>query len=519
MRFPFFALIAMLGYWTLTALQMDRFADDPGVGWHLMTGEMIMEDRAVPRFDPFLATPTPRPWIADQWLSDLCLAALNAVGGGSHGMPLLYGTLTAIFLLTFMGTTFAAALRYSQSPLAAGAAAFLALKLSSIHFILRPVIFGFFLYAIMMYLLWEIVRKVRAGEALPFSLTAPLLLITLLWVNLHPSFPLGIIVLALAIVGLLYDIALIERKPLRIGHFIHLGALLLCMVAATLINPYGVDLLRQVFGLVGSDFFMNLNSEWKAIDPRSGEGQLFFTVIVIIILGAFLAPNRVRSIRFPELFILGFLAISTLKSVRFLPFFAIAAAPLIAQSIRSVLTLELLMRLPAYRRLGAITQSFDARQRGTGIPYTIILTLLAALPVVMGYRTGAIPGYGGAIGISDADYPFDGVTALKTLITDKKLEPPVVVAASPDWGGFITLTGKNVLKPVIDDRNSLLGEAPYRDYLKSTAIGGDIHGYMARVGAQFLLVRSEDPLAIYLRDTKRLNEAFRGPVSSIFQIP
>ena len=38
--------------------------------------------------------------------------------------------------------------------------------------------------------------------------------------------------------------------------------------------------------------------------------------------------------------------------------------------------------------------------------------------------------------------------------------------STPDWGGFITWAGNGDLKPVIDDRNTLLGEQPYRDYFE-----------------------------------------------------
>ena len=91
--------LVLLGAITLVVLQLDNFADDPGVGWHLRAGEFIAVYRQIPDYDPFLFSETPRRWISDQWFSDLVFYVLKDAGG----WPLLYGTLICLYLLTYFG--------------------------------------------------------------------------------------------------------------------------------------------------------------------------------------------------------------------------------------------------------------------------------------------------------------------------------------------------------------------------------------------------------------------------------
>src|SRR4051812_33303020 len=77
----FLDVVALLGFLSLVAVQMFRFADDPGVGWHLASGLQSISSHVIPRVDTFLAASDPRPWISDQWLSDAFLAVLYEAGG------------------------------------------------------------------------------------------------------------------------------------------------------------------------------------------------------------------------------------------------------------------------------------------------------------------------------------------------------------------------------------------------------------------------------------------------------
>lgn len=517
MRVPVAILFCVLAYWTLVGLQMAHVADDPGLGWHLLTGEWIATMGAPPLIDPFLASAEPRPWIADQWLSDLLMALLWRYGGEERGMTLLYAGATSVFLLVFMGFTYRSAMVRSGSPLWAGVAAFFALKLASVHFILRPVIIGFIFFAVVSGVVWQVVERVRQGSDVRVRDVGVLVPLTALWANMHPSFGLGIIMIALTTIGLVYDTVVIQRRPFAARSFLVLGGTCGFMALASLLNPYGIDLVCQVFGLVNDDFFMSLNQEWRPIQLRNPEGRLFLQTGIVILLGAFLSPRREATISFTEPLIIGFFAWSTLSSVRFLPYYAIAATPLLAQSMGQIAAFEPFQRLPPYRQLRAVMVDLDKRERRGFATYLCLLVALVCFPLIDAVMHGTMYPYRGSFGPSREEYPYDGISALRDVITRDSLSQPIAVVATPDWGGFLALHGREQFKPIIDDRNSLLGAQAYKEFMASVKIGGDIVGYLKRMNAQFLLLKANEPLAIYLRDTGKLRERWRGEVSALFE--
>lgn len=510
--------IALIAYWTLTVLQMPGFADDPGLGWHLLTGEIIRAGGSIPLFDPYLASTEPKRWIADQWLSDLLFASILHRGGPHRGMALIYGFTTSVFLLLFFGIVFLTAFTRARSQLLSAIASLIALKLAATHFIVRPVLIGFVPFAVTSAITWRIISQVRSGTSLRLLQLALLIPLAALWANLHPSFALGIILMALATAGLVVDTVVVDQRPLSVRTGVLLVSTISLMAVATLATPFGVGLLRQVFGLVGSDFFMNLNVEWRPLQARSPEGVLFYQTVGLLIVGAFFAVRRGAPLYVTECLIIGFFGWSAITSVRFLPYFAIVAAPPLALALVRIVGCEPFMRLPLYRRVGDYLSTLDAAGRRAVPCYLWAVAAIAAFPIVDAALHGTVYPYQGPFEQSREKFPYDGVAALDDIMSREPSPIPVAVAATPDWGGFLAFHGKGRFKPVIDDRNSLLGEGAYKDFLESQRVGGDIGGYLNRVRAKYLLLKTNEPLAIYLRDTGKLNERWRGKVSTLFEV-
>jgi hypothetical protein len=161
--------------------------------------------------------------------------------------------------------------------------------------------------------------------------------------------------------------------------------------------------------------------------------------------------------------------------------------------------------------------ALDRRERLAMPLYACILVGIVCFPLIDAATRGSVFPYRGPFGPSRSTYPYDGVAALNELILQESLSQPVAVAATPNWGGFLALHGAGRFKPVIDDRNSLLGAAAYKDFISSATVGGDTAGYLKRTGARFLLLRNNEPLAIYLRDSRKLPERWHGEVSAIFE--
>lgn len=511
------SIFVFISYWTLTVLQLGGFANDPGVGWHLLTGDWIIRRGEVPLFDPFLASVAPRRWIADQWLSDLIFAGMLRLADGQRGMAALYAALTGLFLFTFSAIVFGAVVRSSGSPLLAGVSAFIALKLASVQFVLRPVVFGIGFFSLTALLVWRIIDRVRNVQTLRVVDVAPLIPLTVLWANMHPSFSLGILFLGLAIVGLVVDTMIIDQKSPQIRTFLALGAAFLLMLAASLVNPNGVGLLRQIVSLVGSDFFMNLNEEWRPLNVRSPDGKNFLLSIGVVLVGVCPAVRKRDQNYVTEPLLVSFFALSALSSVRFLPFYAISSAPLFAKGLSRLVLWEPLVRIPLYRRVGALAVTIDGRAMRQMRAYGGMVLIVSLFPFFSACFSGTVYPFSGPFEQSRAQFPYEAAEALHTIISQEGLLDPIAVCATADWGGFLALHGRGRFKPIIDDRNSLLGEAFYKDYFSSVSVGGDVNGFLKRTSARFLLLRDTEPLAIYLHDTGRLPERWRGRDSVLFE--
>ncbi|MCB0346205.1 MAG: hypothetical protein KDD66_13895, partial [Bdellovibrionales bacterium] len=309
-----FALIVLLSL----AFGGQSMAGDPGVGWHLLNGKLIVDGGSVPRVDEFLARDTSPPWVANQWLSDVLLYLMFAAGdwAGVHLFVL------AVFLVAFFGVLTGLIKENSRGVMTAFVVALLVLLAASVQLFIRPVVFSFLLFA----LCYRIVRTWLEGRIWPGSFGILLLpLIFALWANLHPAFPLGGLVLIAAVVQLL-----VEKEFAKAKRGIIIG---MACLSATLINPYGLRLYTAGAGLVGDSYFMNLNVEWYSVDTH----QLLFGGFAAIVFSVLILSSLVaaRLMLFDRLLLLLFVVLAVVFR-RYIPFCAIVAATPLAVLLSSL---------------------------------------------------------------------------------------------------------------------------------------------------------------------------------------
>lgn len=297
---------------------------DGDTGWHVRTGEWILEHGAVPQTDFFSFSKAGQPWFAWEWLSDILFAWLHQAAG-LKGL-LLY---SAVLISLFGVTLFRHMIWKGAAPAAVLPVVLLVIGASSIHYLARPHVHTLlFLPAS----LWLIDRdRMKATRAI--WLLVPL---TVLWVNLHGGF-LGLI----ACLGLLLagtaaesiaawklDGAAFDWKPTA-----RYGLLAALCSAASFVNPYGVKLHQHVSAYLQSDWIKNNIEEFHS--PRfRDEAMLQFEVLMFLGLMTALWLLSRRQIT-PALWIL-FWAHSALGSVRHVPLFMLVAAPWVAIALTEI---------------------------------------------------------------------------------------------------------------------------------------------------------------------------------------
>jgi hypothetical protein len=283
--------------------------DGADLWWHLAAGRHYAESgQLVARVDPFSHTARGRPWINHEWLWDRAAWTVYRV----------HEDLLAWVELALIGATFAMvavrARRASGSWFAACASTWLAAATSHWYFDLRPQLVTFASVALLLATLeWR-----RAHWLWP-----PLFA---LWTNLHAGFLFG-----LGLIGLhaldQTEHALADRtaRPAiqRIWAGVALAALAVCL------NPWGPSIYAIPFQPLGSGTPFGGLVEWHhtplSLDPTSYAGR-FVWMFTAAALGALVRPRDPFAIA-----LAGITAAIAVAACRFIPLFAIVAAPIAAR--------------------------------------------------------------------------------------------------------------------------------------------------------------------------------------------
>ncbi|MFL6733300.1 MAG: hypothetical protein ACJ8EY_01240 [Sphingomicrobium sp.] len=281
---------------------------DGDVSWHIAAGQWMIEHRQIPTTDPFSYTAFGKPWIAHEWLSEVVMAATFAIAGFGGIAILVALALSVTFLIIGLR------LRRWMPPVETCA------TLMVVALVLYP-----FTLARPMTLLWpmlalwtESLLRARARGSLPSWWLVPLMT---LWINLHASFALGIL-----LAGAFGLEALIDSKE-RVRTFVHWALFGIALVGASLLNPHGLTGLLLPLGAFGSSTITLI----REFNPTDFTTMPFFELAIMLMIGAGLW----RGARLPLLrllVILGMLHLA-LAHIRHQALFAIIAALVAAPGI------------------------------------------------------------------------------------------------------------------------------------------------------------------------------------------
>jgi hypothetical protein len=285
------------------------------LAYHVRAGGLMLASQHVLRTDPFSFAST-GSWFDQQWLSQVVFAAVFHVAGWT-GLELLRIVLAAAVALSIN----TAARRRGAQRKRAAILAILATMCTFPGLILRPQLFGLVFFGVVQMILLERDRHPALLFALPPLFAA--------WANMHGTFPLGLVLVGLAIVERLERRRSIKRLSVVLG----LSAL------ATGLTPWGYAVWRYVVELSTNRRVVTWVREWQPTTLRSLPGIVFFATVVgvAVVLGRSRAP-----LRWSAIFTLGVFFVLGVSSVRGTYWWAIASAPVVAEMMpgRDQATLE-----------------------------------------------------------------------------------------------------------------------------------------------------------------------------------
>ncbi|MER8442028.1 hypothetical protein NKH52_02285 [Mesorhizobium sp. M1066] len=250
-----FCLLAALAMAGALGAQAGATLQDPDSWWQVKVGLDFLTNRTFPTVDPYSYTFAGQPWIAKEWLGQVLLAIAYRAGGWNGVVTAIIASISlTVFLLGWFLSAW-------LKPILAITLAFAAVFLINPIFTARPHVFTFPIIVIWTAVLFGAAREERAP---PWWL----LVLVVLWANLHATFTLSFVIAAFAGLDLLARTGL--SKPSLLAKWIAFG--LLCPLVS-LIHPYGVQAILATLAVAYGNEAVSLIMEWKPFNQPDSPVQ------------------------------------------------------------------------------------------------------------------------------------------------------------------------------------------------------------------------------------------------------
>jgi hypothetical protein len=406
---------------------------DGDTGWHIRTGEYILDHARIPNQDLFSYSKPGAPWFAWEWLSDILFALLFRAAG-LKGVVLFCGVMIAgIFTVLLRYTLWSGA-----NSLIALLTTLLAVGSSTMHFLARPHLFTLLLLPIS---IWVLERDRRRPGHLVWALVP----LTGVWANLHGGFMVFLACVALLVIGSAVESRFLGTGPSAVCRY---AGLLAGCSAATILNPYGLQLHVHIWEYLRADWIRNLVQEFQAPTFRS-EGQRQFEILLI--LGLLCAGVLIARKRIPEALWLLFLAHSSLVSVRHAPLYAMVAAPLLAVELSGWWKKQ-----AAQAQRASLCRLFFRVGEDLAPAFTRISVWTAVAVCILAFMNAPVPW---PRDFPKEAFPIDLIARNRQLLTTAR------VFTTDQWGDYLIYSFYPRQKVFIDGRSDFYGERLGREYL------------------------------------------------------
>jgi hypothetical protein len=476
---------------------------DSDTGWHIRAGEWMLKNARVPSADLFSFTKAGQPWFAWEWLCDVLMAAMHSRFG-------LGGIVVASLVL--LGATsvciYRSTVEESEYRLIAIVLTALAMAASTIHWLARPHLVTPLFTGMFCCLLNRVEKR---GNDWRLLLLLPAL--TVLWVNLHGGFFVGIVLLITYAMGAAgEELAHRTRRSAWIRAQKYLLAAGACGIAS-LVNPYGYRLHVHVAQYLGASIYFERIGEFQSVDFHSFTAAYFESLLVLAIAAASWHLGTGRLIQALLLLSWSHLA---LFSVRNIPIFAVVSTPGIGVAMRDWWRLvdsrwPLDWRGKLSAGLAEVETGLEAiasgrnRSRWHLAPYLAVLAL------------GWSVSHPGGLTALHADFdPSRFPIEATTFLADNGPVRPVRLYASWQWGGYLIYRLWPSV-PVFDDgRTDFYGPAFVLEGLRVWEVRPDWAEILARYRVNAALVPVDSALGTVLRERADWKLVYADSVALMF---
>jgi len=366
----------------------------------------------------------------------------------------------------------------------------------SLHFLARPHLFSF-LFAVVLLGLLEGRRE--SGRDVPW-VAIPLFV---LWANVHPAFPAGILILAAYAAGELLDALTAPEPDRRTASLVRFRRYLLLTAAcaiAPLANPYGYRLYVHMYSFLSDPYALNHVAEYMVVDFRILPGRAFE---LMLLLGAPAVVALAFKRQFAPLFLFAVWAHLGLTAQRNIPFFMIVmAAPV------TIWLEEIIARFQAAPGPSNSTAEVGGEDPGPRIPLLSIAAMVLVFTLLR--SPGSPPKFQPRY--DPSHYPEAALAAVR------RMNPSTRLFTTDLWGGYLIYQLYPDIRVFWDGRVDLYG-TPYNQAVVDTFMGAP--GWKQTLAEHRItaaLVPANLALASLLADSKDWQLVYRDKTAVLFQL-
>ncbi len=476
-----------------------NFFRDPGTFWHVTTGEKILADGFL-RTDPYTFTFGGTWWVPYQWLGEVAMALAHRAGGFDL---LLLGACT-ILAATF-AALFARLYATGLNPVLAGVVLLVGLAAAASHFHVRPHLFTIAGMAMTTMLLTDI-------DACRAPLRRLLWLVPgfVVWTNVHGGVLAGMGTVGLAAAGWV-GLWLVGRDGparSRADAAWACAAVAGCLLSS-LVNPYGLDLLKTWHVIMGEPALKAIVQEHSALDPAAPYAWPVFALAALYLFVLVGVPRRELRVSWllPAVWF-----VLTCDRVRHAPLFAVVTLVVVAAAWPHTRWAEWLAR-----HRPDVYQPRDGR---TGFwPNVWLPALLVGLAAFLQVGRIEVPVIGaGWARLDGAHWPVEILPELKAHEPRSPADPHRLFNGYID-GGFVIYHAPGY-KVFVDDRCEVFGGAWLLAFVRAESEGtaDAVAAWEARYGRfDFALTRTGDGFDTYFAAAPGWECVTRTGVASFYR--
>jgi len=473
---------------------------EPDICFLLAAGRWIVQHGQIPQQDPFSYTAQllPAKYILEKWLAEIIFYAVWSTFGGACFLVLD----TCLATLAFVVVPYRVLYLCGWRGLPALLTVMLLALTSFAHLAARPEIFSFLFLAIWLEVLVRMQKRTAGNTDIDWRSIVLLALLMCLWVNMHTLFLFGMLLPGL------YTACLVGERffpELRREPFNFSGPILLVVcVLASLVNPWGVDLLTYMPFIFGR--FTETNNEMQPLGIHNALTPAFFPFYIFVLIGlrSFLANALKRPLKPGDLFyrlLIPFGIAGGFKVVRSIPISGLFVVTGLAGTL-----------LPSWQNDNKLLKAVDAKIASKIQPFSWSWTLICLAIAAMGAYliTMAVP--------PDAPQGSAAFTPPKRAIEFIEAHPPHgKLLNDPHFGNVMMWQMQDNPPVFIDSRYNLFPYELLQDYWKMVQCTSDWQGLLKKYDIGWVFLPANLELPKRLAKDPQWQQLYADQTSVIYQ--